>query len=531
MAIVTYNYNELCGFAGKKIGAKELCSKLDLIGAHTESFEKDEVSCDITPNRIDLLSVEGMGRALANFIGTKDPCTYKVHESDAVFNVDPSVNDVRPYVVGGIVKGVRIDDSTIKSLMQVQEKIHTTHGRHRKKVAIGIHNLDTIKPPFTYKAVHPNEISFVPLDMDESLNLDQVLERHPKGKEYAHLVNEHKKYPIIVDSQNNVLSFPPIINGELTRVSDSTTNIFIDITGTSFEAVNSALCILSSLFADRGGKLYSVKMGNKRLPDMSRKTMEVSVEQINDLIGFKLNSTDVIKLLKMMGHIAKGKDKLKVDVPPYRADMLHWVDISEDVAIAYGYNKLKPTLPDLSTIGQLIGKKEDSLVEVLVGLGFNEMVTYTLSNSELNYAKMRIGDDKKASIIMNPLTVDFTLFRTWLLPSLLNVLSLNSHEAMPQKIFEIGECIDGGNKHIHIACAIEKAKATFSDIKSITDALVFELGSDYTFREEEHPSFIPGRCLAIYSGKARKGFLGEIHPEVMNNFNIEEPVVALDFRI
>ncbi|MFH1447471.1 MAG: phenylalanine--tRNA ligase subunit beta [Candidatus Micrarchaeota archaeon] len=532
MAIITYHHGELCRFAGKKLSMKELRENLDMIGAPVDSIEGEEIHCDITPNRIDLLSVEGMGRALSNFMGIRAPWDYGVSESGISLKTDVSVRDIRPYVVAGVVTGIVVDDSLIRSIMQVQEKIHTTYGRNRKKVAIGLHNLDPLKPPFSYKAVHPNEISFVPLGMDESLNLEQILKRHPKGQDYAHLLKDKHMYPIIVDSNNNVLSFPPIINGELTRVSEDTTNLFIDVTGTSFDAINDTLNVMSALFADRGGKLCSVDVDGKALPDMGRREVDVSVGDINGLIGFNLTSKKTESLLARMGHISKGGVVLRVRVPPYRVDVMHWVDIAEDVAIAYGYNRLEPTLPQLPTIGKLIENKEESIFRnTSTGLGFNEVLTYTLSNTELNYTRMLLKDDGKASKIMNPITSDFTLFRTWVLPSLLNVLASNSHEAMPQKLSETGDCIIGGKRQLHAACVVEKAKATFSEIKSFTEAFVFEAGWECEFKEEDHPSFIQGRCLSVYVGRKLKGYFGEIHPQILNNFGIEEPVIALEIQL
>ncbi|MFH1471060.1 MAG: phenylalanine--tRNA ligase subunit beta, partial [Candidatus Micrarchaeota archaeon] len=305
MAIVEFDYKEACRFMGVCVPLQELREALDMMGAPVDAINKETIRCDITPNRIDLLSVEGIARALANYTGAKKPADYIFKKSGISMKIDPSVKGVRPEAAAAIVRGVAIDDSMIKSLMQVQEKIHGTHGRDRKKVAIGVHNLDPLKPPFTYKAVHPKDVSFVPLDTEESLDLGQILEKHPKGKGYAHLVTEHDLYPIIVDANDNVLSFPPIINGELTRVSESTKNIFIDVTGTSFTAVSDALNVLCALFSDRGGELYSVDVGGKELPELSRKSIVVSPEKINSLIGFKLKSEEMVPLLAKMGHFGK----------------------------------------------------------------------------------------------------------------------------------------------------------------------------------------------------------------------------------
>jgi phenylalanyl-tRNA synthetase beta chain len=157
-----------------------------------------------------------------------------------------------------------LDDYTVKSVMDVQEKLHLTHGRYRMKVAIGVHDLDRVEPPFTYKAVDPASVSFVPLDMTEELNLREILAKHPKGRDYAWCLEGKKKYPIFIDKNNNVLSFPPIINGELTRLTENTRNLFIEMTGTDQQAVDAALNIVSASLADRGGRLQTVEIKRKR---------------------------------------------------------------------------------------------------------------------------------------------------------------------------------------------------------------------------------------------------------------------------
>ncbi len=261
MPTVEFSFSELQEFLGKRFKPEELKDKISMLGVDLEKIDNEKVVMEIFPNRPDLLSIEGFSRALKGVLdiehGLKE---YLLKESNVKLFVDDSVKNVRPYVVAAVVKNVSIDEPFLLSLMDIQEKLHMTHGRNRRKVAIGIHDLSKIEQPFTYKAVKPSEISFVPLDMRDKMNLSEILAKHPKGRDYAFTLDGKEKYPIILDKNKNVLSFPPIINGELTRVTEKTKGLFIDITGTDENAVKLALNIIVTAIADRGSEIYSVEI-------------------------------------------------------------------------------------------------------------------------------------------------------------------------------------------------------------------------------------------------------------------------------
>jgi phenylalanyl-tRNA synthetase beta chain len=265
MPTVEFNFKELCNFLGRNYKPDELKDKISMLGIDLERIGHENVIMEIFPNRPDLLSVEGFSRALKGVldieVGLKN---YPVKKSNVKIFVEKSVGSVRPFIAAGMIKNVSIDENFLISLMDIQEKLHLTHGRNRKKVAIGLHDLSKVSPPFFYKAVSPKEISFVPLDFKKELNLEEILREHPKGREYSFILEKKQRYPIILDKRNEVLSFPPIINGELTRVSAQTEDIFIDVTGLEEDAVEKALNILVTAIADRSGELYSVEIINPR---------------------------------------------------------------------------------------------------------------------------------------------------------------------------------------------------------------------------------------------------------------------------
>jgi len=258
----TQDFMNLLG--GRDVSLEELTESIPMIGVSLDFLDAEKMVLEVFPNRTDMLSVEGFARAFKGFFGIeKGPVSYPVKPSDIVMYVDPSVERVRPYVVAAQIDGVTIDDAQLRSIMSMQEKLHTTHGRNRVKVAIGVHDSDEITPPYTFKAVKPANISFVPLDMAEPMNLSDILKKHPKGVGYAFTLAGLKTYPVIVDAKGSVLSFPPIINGELTRVSEETKNLFVEVTGWHMPSLHQALNIVVSSIADRGGTIRSVEIASK----------------------------------------------------------------------------------------------------------------------------------------------------------------------------------------------------------------------------------------------------------------------------
>lgn len=243
-----------------KIGKEEAIGTLTSLGFPTEETEDGKLNVEVTPNRPDALCVEGLARAL-NCYRSGKPVVYKAGKSGVKVSVDKSVAQVRPAFGGAVVRGVKMTGSLVRSIMQVQEKLHETLGRKRRKVAIGMHDLGRVQPPFRYFACGKREVLFVPLEMQERMTPEQILARHPKGVGYAHLVGE--KCPMIADINGEVLSFPPIINGELTKLTSKSTDLFIDATGTSQEAVGQAVNILCAMLADRGGKIEEISVNGK----------------------------------------------------------------------------------------------------------------------------------------------------------------------------------------------------------------------------------------------------------------------------
>ena len=533
MPVVTFDYYDLLSLLGKEIEKDELLTKLPMIGVSLERVYGNEISIEVFPNRPDMLSVEGIARALRAFFGIeKGLKEYEIEPPKISLKVEESVKNVRPYIGGAVVRNVELTDELISSLMDIQEKLHFSIGKDRKKMAIGLHDFDKVNPPFVYKGVKPNEIKFVPLEKEEEMDLDEILEKHEKGIAYAHLLKDAELYPIILDKNGNVLSFPPIINGQLTALTEETRNIFIDVTGTDEQAVKSTLIIVATLLAERGGKIEQVEIiDNEKIitPDLTPQQIEVDLNYIYKIL--KIDSKEEIKnALEKMGHnVEFVADKIKVYSPAWRVDILHPIDIIEDIAIGYGYEKFEETLPQSMTFGESLSYEK--LHQTMIGLGFNEVITLSLSSIEKEFEKMEMEKGNEIVELENPITKEHSILRTSLIPSLMEILSKNRHNDLPQQIYEIGDVVEYKDKikqKTMLAGVKIDAKANFTECKSIVEAILRNMGYKMEVEEKNHPSFIEGRCASVIVEGKEIGYFGEIKPSVICNFGLEYPVIAFE---
>ncbi|WP_400207199.1 phenylalanine--tRNA ligase subunit beta [Candidatus Methanomassiliicoccus intestinalis] len=536
MPVVTFGCDDLHTLLGHKVDLETLLDRVPQLGADIHSYDEktDSLSIEFFPDRPDLYCVEGAATALRAFLGFAEGLQqYPVGDSKIVLRREESVNEVRPHIVAGVVLGVSLNDSAIKSLMELQEKLHITMGRKRSKVAIGIHDLDKITPPFTYKAVDPDSVSFVPLAKTECMSMREILTKHEKGKAYAHLLENKPLFPLIVDAEEQVISFPPIINGALTTVTVETKNIFIDVTGTDFNAVNGALNIVAAALAERGGAIQTVTVEGTstfKTPDLQPRSREIAVAQVNSLLGCQLDAAGVCAALKKMGYGCESLgDKVCVQIPATRLDILHDVDVIEDVAKGYGYENFGNVLPSFQTFGSELNetKAANILRQLLIGYGYLETTTLTLTSEDAQFTKMKLPETEVVAVL-NPISEDHTCLRVSLIPSQMALLRKNKHRDLPQRLFEIGDVVIDAVRHKHLAAVSISVKSSFTEIKSLVESVLRDLSVTYEIQPSSLGMFIPGRGAEIISAGKSIGVFGEIHPEVITNFELRYPVVAFE---
>lgn len=552
MPVIEVNLKDLRALLGRDVAIEELREKLPMMGTSWEGETEEEFHLEVFPNRPDLLSIEGLARAYASFTGLRPGLRrYEVLESDYTVNVERKVEGVRPYFVSAVIKDIDFDDALIRSIIQMQEKLHVTHGRRRRKVAIGLHNLEPIQFPVTY-TTKPPEFKFRPLGERFEKDLTQILTEMHTGREYAWIVEGFEEYPMILDSKKMVLSMPPIINGEYTRIDEATQDIFIDITGTDLKAINEVLNIITTTFADRGAEIYAVKnhYHTKTLitPDLSPRDMELDNEYVNSTLGMKFTLSETTSYLEKMGYgvpmetilaTANLGNRLTVQVPSYRTDIMHPIDLVEDVAIGYGYDMFVPEIPDIASIAgeEPLEVFSRSLRNFMVGFGLQEVVTFMMSNREKLFQRMVLPEEPLAEM-ENPKMEGYTVLRNKLLPSLIEVLSFNKHHPYPQNIYEIDDVVlldpateTGARTARRLAIVLCHSKANFSEIRALMNSILENLEIEVGIEAGGMPCFIEGRRFMAMADGEPLCWAGELRPEVLENWELEMPVAAMEMDV
>ena len=533
MPVINFKYSDLCTMLGENVPEQTLIDRIPMIGAdmHETEGDTDDMSVEFFPDRPDLYSVEGLARALRAFLDIKPGMqAYSVAESDVEVFIDQKVKPVRPYFLCGIVRDVEITDEFLRSLMELQEKLHITIGRKRSKLAIGVHDLSKVKGPFTYTLKDPHSVRFVPLAMDEEMDLAEILEKNEKGREYNKLLDGMSEYPIIFDSEGQVLSFPPIINGRLTTVTVGKHDLFIDVTGTDRKAVKGALDIVATALAERGGRIESVIMHDGddvfRSPDLTPEVRGFSVAACDRFLGRDLGPENTVECLRRMGldAVADG-DVVTVSIPSVRLDIMHDVDIYEDVATGFGFDRFGGPYKVEQTQGALLPETtfSENIRDMMIGLGFTEVCTLTLSNQKEEFGISGLPEVDVVRVL-NPITEDHTCLRAYLMPSLVRILRHNKHRDLPQRIFEIGYVVRD-NKTVLRLCAMATAsKVPFTDVKSWTESFLREAGVQSTLEQCDYPTFVPGRGASVVSDGKSIGMFGEMAPSVVVGYGITHPI-------
>jgi phenylalanyl-tRNA synthetase beta chain len=536
----------------------------DLFGLGIEyegETEDGEFKLEFEADRLDRLSVEGIARSLRYHYGD-DRGVYVPDTNSPDWTIEvEDVPEQRPYVTGAVIRGVDLDEDALDSLIQLQEKLHATMGRKRAKGAIGIHDLTMLKGAaldedaaggnsIRYTGIAPDADTFVPLDDDAERTPADVLSEHPTGETYADLLADYETYPAIYDDIG-LFSFPPVINGKRTEVTTDSRELFVELTGTDQWTIDRMCAIICYALDARGATIEDVAVEypdrELRRPDFDVRTKTVAHDRIETLLGIDLAPDDVVDLAERAGLDATPDgDGYEVEIPPYRVDVLHPVDIVDDLGRAYGFNELTPRYPDVSTIG---GRTETSRLEaaarqMLVGLGFEDLLNFNMTSEAENFDRMRLspGDDAVGAAdpatIAEPYSEDYTILRTWALPSLAMVLENNTHRSYPQHLAEIGFAANadgdtetGVAERRTVAAVLADHDASYEDAKARLQALCDEFHADLETPPTEHPSFIDGRAASVVIDGENVGVVGELHPEVIVEHDVEVPVAGFEFEL
>lgn len=543
------------------LSSQELEEILFKFGFEIDEENEEEFKIDVTHDRSDCFHAYGLLRALKAYIGQENKKIIVEKEENYEVIVDESVNSVRPYTVCAIFKNINFTDEKIKEMINIQEKLHITIGRNRKNAAIGIYPYEKIKFPIIFKADIPEKIKFHPLNSLKEMTGKQIVEEHEVGIKYAQLLEGKKEYPFFIDSNNNILSMPPIINSELTgRVNINTKSVFVECSGDNLNTLNEVLNILSIMFFEFGAKIIPVKViYNKELnskslkefifPNLFSNKKIISKKIIKEIIGEDLENDEIISLLKKMQYeeIKQLKEGFEVSIPSYRTDLWHEVDIADDILRAKGIMNLEPIIPQVQGFGeeQKSSIKKEKIEKILTEIGFNQVMTLALTNFDSQITQMKI-DEKKIKLIeeIEPIQVGnsvesgVNMVRFHILPELLKLIYNNQDKELPLKLFELDQVaqIDRNEETLsrnifHLALTVSDTQSQVTYLRQIIDYLSRKLGIEFIYEEYELPFYIEGRCVLIKQKDKFVGYLGEVLPEVLDNFQVSIPTSSLEINL
>jgi len=548
MPTIDFSKQDLEALFGRYVDEEDMHSLFLPAKGELDGYENGNIKLDIKDsNRPDLWGIEGIVRELKGHLNINPGLPkYKFKKSSYIVTVE-GVKNIRPKAAYAVAKNVKITDEFLISLIQMQEKICGSFGRKRKEVAIGIFDLDKVHGKKLRYYGADKAIKFSPLGFTNQMSLEQILKEHPKGKEYAHLLQGCAKYPLLVDEKNEVLSMPPVINSENSgKVELTTKNLFLDVTGFDQDVVNAALLILCMALTDRGCDVQTANIiykdeNNKTIqtPYIQQKTLVFDKKLVYDYFQ-KLSDKEIKELLERKRYkVGFTKDKIKATYLNHRTDVMHPVDIIEDMLISYGFYNIQPEELAVKTTGNILEKTEwQNLVrEATLGFGLQEVMTFTLTSKQKQYAN--ILTKGQAVEIANPMSELISIFRERIFPEHLDFLSRNQHITYPQNVFEVGQALETDGKEV-----FEKTKlcvtlcyngVSYTRTKQILDGILRNIGAtNVKFKTKDFGWFINGRSAEIsfkIDGKEKRGFIGELNPQVLENFNLEMPVALFEIEV
>jgi phenylalanyl-tRNA synthetase beta chain len=544
-----------CQAPNDKLEHEDPPKRCDFCGFESEEpfvkFASDPViRIDLLADRPDLFDAGGLSRALQGYLGLKQGLSeFSIKQGSITVDVDPALSNketFRPYIVCAVINMPLLDNNSLREIMKLQENLHWGIGRDRKLSSIGVYDLDVITPPIRYSLVDPDKFKFCPLGMPgRQMTPRQILEEHPKGMAYAHLMEPYIQYPILMDAKGLVLSMPPIINSDETKCKIGSAQLFIDVTGITQEVVENSLNTLVSALVELGGKVETVKMNYPdkpgETPNLTPRKIDIKYEAAKDWLGIDFTRNEFMGYLRKMRLNVKPKgDAYEVSYPAFRTDIRHQVDVFEDLAIGYGFDRIETGLVPSLTIGDARPEEIISQMvrETMTGLGFTEIMSLHLQSIERHFSKFNLEPGKKHVIVDNPKTIEQKILRSHLKTGIMETFYKNRRKVVPQRIFEIGNIIEinhqaetGADEFRHLAFGIIGPEAGFAEGRQILDSVLHELRVESQYSPVSHPSFMEGRIAEVTNTKGLWAQVGEIHPQVLNNFGLTYPVTLCELRL
>ncbi|MCH8519893.1 MAG: phenylalanine--tRNA ligase subunit beta [Nanoarchaeota archaeon] len=556
MVYVYTTLNELNKYSQKELSIDEISQTLIDIGMDLKGVNEDEnpeLKIEITAEKFDMISSIGISRAINSYLELQDPIIeIPLKRGREKVIVDKSVQEVRPKTVAAIVRNLELTEEKLQTIIDVQEKIHESFGRHRKKAAIGVYPINNITFPIHFKALEPEKIKFQPLESDVEMSAIDMIKNHATCKKYAHLLEGARVYPIFSDSKDNILSLPPLINSHDTgRVEISHRDLFMEVSGHNEHHLHNVLVTLVSVLEQMGGEIESMQVEyaheNNYVYELNLnpKAKVLTREYISSLVGVEFTNEEIIRLGKKMMYQVKeiNQNELEFTIPCYKLDIFSACDIADDIARAYGYNNIESISPQIPMIGEEINfsKLRREIRQICANQGNLELYTYMLTSTQNQFDKMSKDVNSEQFIkIKDAAEEGINMMRTRLIAEMLHSLHLNRKVKYPQRVFEVGMTIQRDDSQDtkarnqwHLANILAGPQMSYTQIKEMSDTLFKLLGvfDDIEYIQTSRASFIEGRCAQIMYKKEKLGVIGEIYPKILENFGLLVPVSAYEINL
>ncbi|MCL4451028.1 MAG: phenylalanine--tRNA ligase subunit beta [Candidatus Thermoplasmatota archaeon] len=492
-----------------------------------------ELKIELNPDRPDLFSFATLDMASKVYYGSRAGRKIRFTRSKRSIYFKSSAKRLRPFFTVFEATGPTIGDN-MTDLIDYQEKLHESIGKERKKVSIGIHDQSSLTFPITYEGRESKDISFTTYDGFHG-TAAQILESHPRGLEYRHLISPGTLVPIISDARGNVLSMPPIVNGSITKVESDSSRFLIDITGTEMRPVRAAAWMLANYFSSLGYKISLPEIihesKEKRLDMWKESSVMLTSGTISAVLGVSVQAETAIRNLRKMDLMtSQGEYPLEVSIPGYRDDIMGEVDVIEDLAKSMRYSNIpeKPLSLPLSGKASDVNDFSYMLRNIFIGSGFQEVMTYVVAAAGI-YGEFGLHSNYE---IMNPKSTDFSFIRSALYPGMLDFLKHNKNRSIPQRIFEIGHVVEEDKERVKACLMVIGPKANYASLKSMADAVMQRIsGTRVEVESASIPAIIDGRGGNILVNGEVVGIIGEVHPKHLDSFELSFPVCFMELNL
>ncbi|MCM8711970.1 phenylalanine--tRNA ligase subunit beta [Clostridium sp. SYSU_GA19001] len=531
-------------------------------------LDNSVIDFEITSNRPDCFSIIGMARETAATLGI----TYKMPELSFSCKNSSNINDklkvevrdaklCKRYIARGI-KNIKIEPSPA----WMQERL----------MQAGVRPINNIVDITNFVMIELGQPMHA-FDRREITSNTIVVERAVEGEKFTTLDGVERilnSEVLNIKDGEKTIGLAGIMGGLNSEVKEDTTEIVFECAtfdGTNIRISSKNLGLrteastkfekdldpnLALIAMDRACNLVEALGAGEVMegtidiyPEkVIAKTLEVSGSWINKFLGTEIPVEKMKEYLDglELATVING-DNLVITVPTFRSDVNIKEDVAEEIARIYGYNNIPTTVMSSVALNGGKNKKqklEDKVIEALIGCGLNQAISYSFVSPKV-FDKILLPKDSKlrnAVAIRNPLGEDFSIMRTTSIPSMMEALARNySRNNAEVRLFEIGKIyipnddFDKLPQEKNIVTIGMYGKVDYLDLKGVVENIIDILGiNNVSFqRESSNPTFHPGKTAALYVKKDLVGILGEVHPDVSENYEIEERcyIAVLDFDL